>query len=83
LGGISNERLNGKGYPEGITDLSEEEQIIAISDIYVAIIENRPYRQGMSHQEAMDILKSMASRGDFSARILNKFNNIIAEKIAI
>ena len=41
---------------EGLTNLSEEEQIIAISDVYVALVED-PYRKGMSHQEAMYILK--------------------------
>lgn len=80
--GNHHEKLNGKGYPEGLTELSEEEQIIAVSDIYVALIEDRPYRKGMSHQEAMAILKNMANRGDFDYSLLSKFNSIITEKIA-
>jgi len=80
--GNHHERLNGKGYPEGLTDLSEEEQIIAISDVYVALVENRPYRKGMSHQEAMAILKNMVQRGELDYKLLKKFNSIITEKIA-
>lgn len=80
--GNHHEKLNGQGYPEGLTNLSEEEQIIAISDVYVALVEDRPYRKGMSHQEAMNILKNMANRGDFDYRLLSKFNTIITEKIA-
>jgi len=80
--GNHHEKLNGQGYPEGLKSLSEEEQIIAISDVYVALVEDRPYRKGMPHQEAMNILISMANRGDFDYILLNKFNTIITEKIA-
>ena len=80
--GNHHEKLNGTGYPEGLTALSEEEQLIAIADIYAALIEDRPYRKNMSHQQAVQILKSMVSRGEFDQDIFSKFHNIIAEKTA-
>lgn len=56
------EKLNGNGYPKGLSseELSEESRIIAVCDIYQALTEDRPYRKGMSKDESFSILDNMA-----------------------
>lgn len=59
------EKLNGNGYPRGLTslELSEESRILCVCDIYQALTEERPYRKGLSNEKAFEILDSMACDG--------------------
>ncbi|MGI4789103.1 MAG: bifunctional diguanylate cyclase/phosphohydrolase [Janthinobacterium lividum] len=56
------ERWDGGGYPGG---LREEEtpsmaRLMAVADAFSAMTTDRPYRQGMSHREALSILEAGA-----------------------
>lgn len=54
------ERYVGKGYPDGIsgTDIPIGSRIISIADTYDAMTSDRPYRKGLSHEEAIaEIIK--------------------------
>jgi HD-GYP domain-containing protein (c-di-GMP phosphodiesterase class II) len=64
IAGAHHEKLDGSGYPDGLTaaQLSLEARIVAVADVYQAMIERRPYRVAMSHSEAMKILHRMAGR---------------------
>jgi len=55
------EFLDGSGYPDGLCAESIQDivRILTISDIFGALIEDRPYRQPMSRQQAYDILCGM------------------------
>lgn len=68
------EKLNGKGYPFGKTaaELNEPERIMACIDIYQALTESRPYKQGFSHEKTCDILDDMADKGFIDAEIAQK-----------
>ncbi|PKG23599.1 HD-GYP domain-containing protein [Niallia nealsonii] len=52
------ERLNGSGYPRGITGdtIHLYGKIIAVADVFDAITSNRVYRQAMLPHEALEIL---------------------------
>jgi len=52
------ERLNGAGYPRGITEenIHFYGKIIAVADVFDAITSNRVYRQAMLPHEALEIL---------------------------
>lgn len=56
------EKLNGSGYPYGLDRerLDFNSRILACVDIYQALTEDRPYRTGMSHAEAIRIMMDMA-----------------------
>ena len=57
------EKLNGTGYPfhlEG-EQLSTGSRIMAVSDVFVALFEDRPYRKGMEKNRAIDIIQNMAN----------------------
>lgn len=59
------ERLDGTGYPFGKTaaELNTQERMMACIDIYQALTESRPYKQGMPHEKACEILRDMANKG--------------------
>ena len=54
------ERLDGKGYPLGLTDaaISRETRIITICDIFDALTADRPYRAAMPLDQAMAIIEA-------------------------
>lgn len=56
------ERLDGSGYPRGLTGpaMSLEARILAVCDVYDALVSNRVYRDAFSHEEAMDLLREEA-----------------------
>lgn len=58
IAGAHHEKLDGSGYPNHLTStaLPIEARIIAVADVYGALTEDRPYRAGLSHEEAMAIL---------------------------
>jgi len=74
---LHHEKLNGKGYPFGKTadELNEQERIMACVDIYQALTEERPYKKGMSHEKACDILDDMAKKGFVDADVSHKMRD--------
>jgi putative nucleotidyltransferase with HDIG domain len=55
---VHHERLDGSGYPWRLkaSQLDEPARLLAVADVYDALISDRPYRAGMSHEAALDIL---------------------------
>nr|WP_320146709.1 HD domain-containing phosphohydrolase [uncultured Anaeromusa sp.] len=59
------ERLDGSGYPEGLKgdDISPLAQLVAIADVYDAMVSPRPYREAHSPLEALEeLLQGMFER---------------------
>jgi putative nucleotidyltransferase with HDIG domain len=58
------ERLDGSGYPDGLTGngIPLGARIVAVADVYDALTSNRPYRQGFTHGEALDLLQRESGR---------------------
>lgn len=55
------ERIDGSGYPEGLEgkDIPEEARIIAVVDVFEALVGYRPYRDPLSNEDAFATLKVM------------------------
>jgi HD-GYP domain-containing protein (c-di-GMP phosphodiesterase class II) len=53
------ERWDGKGYPSGLsrTDIPKVGRVTAIADVLDALTMKRPYKEAMSFDSAMDIIK--------------------------
>ena len=68
------ERLDGTGYPFGkdASELNVQERMMACIDIYQALTESRPYKKGMSHERACEILRNMADKGWLDMDIIDK-----------
>lgn len=74
------EKLNGKGYPFGMTDkeLDFNSRLMTCLDIYQALTEERPYREGLSHEKAMEILKSMMDNGFIDTKITKDIDYVFS-----
>ena len=75
------EKLNGKGYPIGMTDkeLDFNSRLMTCLDIYQALTEERPYREGLSHEKAMEILKSMMDNGFIDTKITRDIDYVFSK----
>ena len=63
--GAHHEKLNGQGYPYGLTseEIRYETKIITVADIFDALTADRPYRKAMPLEKALSILKSECGTG--------------------
>lgn len=70
--GFHHEKLNGKGYPFHLSaaDLDTGSRIMAVADIFSAITEVRPYRKGMSRDEAFDVLNDNVRSGGIDGELV-------------
>ena len=70
------ENLNGSGYPNRITqqDILPQTRIMTICDIYDALIANdRPYKESMSPERALDIISAQVKAGQLDANYFEIF----------
>ncbi|MCX5854509.1 MAG: HD domain-containing protein [Deltaproteobacteria bacterium] len=65
------ERKNGSGYPRGISLNNRMVEIVAVCDIYDALISQRPYRPvSFDNRTALEIITTMAERNEVSWEVL-------------
>ena len=62
--GYHHERWDGKGYPHGLegTNIPLQGRIMAIIDVYDALMSERPYKKPFSHDEAISIIMDSAGQ---------------------
>lgn len=68
------ERVDGRGYPDGLTGdkISLGAKITAVADTYDAITTTRSYRQGLSHEYAMEEI-ARAAGTQLDAEVVKAF----------
>jgi putative two-component system response regulator len=74
------EKWNGSGYPQGLSgeDIPIPARLMAIADVYDALISRRIYKEGMSHEKAVQIM--IEGRGShFDPDMLDAFLDIQEE----
>jgi len=71
------ERWDGKGYPRGLAgdDIPLPGRLMAIPDVYDALISKRVYKKAYSHEEAVDFIKAGDGK-QFDPDILEAFLEI-------
>jgi len=54
---------DGSGYPNGLKgeEIPLQGRLMAIADVYDALISNRPYKEAMAHEYAVEVIKSESS----------------------
>ena len=59
LAAAHHERLDGAGYPRGLTgeDLTVPMRVLAIADVYEALTSERPYRAALSSDRALALMR--------------------------
>ena len=52
------EKWDGSGYPRGLKgeEIPLQGRLMAIADVYDALVSNRPYRKALKHEEAIEII---------------------------
>ena len=75
------ERWDGKGYPNGLAgeEIPIEGRITVICDVYDALRGERPYKHGISHEEAVRTMVGGNERqppGFFDPKLLKTFSEI-------
>ncbi|MDL2210049.1 response regulator [Desulfovibrio sp. OttesenSCG-928-O18] len=79
------ERYDGTGYPKGLRGEAIPLccRLMAVANVYDALVSNTAYRAGMSHEDACAILQQGKGR-EFDPHIINVFieNNEIFARIA-
>jgi len=68
------EKFNGRGYPDGISgeDIDITARIIAVADSYDAMTTDRPYRKGLTIDEAFEELRKFSST-QFDPEVVDAF----------
>lgn len=63
------EKINGSGYPMGVDDskLSPYARVLAVADIYDALVTERPYKAAYSQRDAVEMIMSMTMELDIHA----------------
>jgi putative two-component system response regulator len=69
------ERIDGSGYPNSLRgdDVPLLAQIVGIVDVYDALTSRRPYRDALSHEEAVKSILEETHAGRFNPRYVEVF----------
>jgi putative two-component system response regulator len=75
------EKLDGSGYPDGIKDgeISTAARIMAVVDIYDALVTDRPYRKGMPLEKAIEILNQEANNKKLDQDVVNYLIEVVGD----
>lgn len=74
--GGHHERVDGKGYPKGLTreQMSVQARVMGIADIFEALTaRDRPYKPGMKLSQAMDIMNKFRKGGHIDPDLFDVF----------
>jgi len=74
------ERWNGSGYPDGLAGpaIPLTARILQVADVFDALTMVRPYRQPLTPEKALDVLRAEAGRGLLEAKLVDLFARLWA-----
>jgi HD-GYP domain-containing protein (c-di-GMP phosphodiesterase class II)/HAMP domain-containing protein len=76
------ERWDGGGYPDGLAGeaINWGARILAVADVFDAMISDRPYRKGMDPEKAIAIIRSESGR-QFDPQAVGAFLQVVASQV--
>ena len=77
------ERLDGRGYPDGLSAeaISLPLRCLSIADVYDALTSDRAYRRAMTRDGALRVLSEEAAAGMWDARLIDIFGERVVPKL--
>jgi putative two-component system response regulator len=78
------EKLDGSGYPDGLRgdSIPLTARVLQITDIYDALVTDRPYRAALSHGEAIRTMYQEAGRGWWDGNLIKEFETLLSNQLA-
>ncbi len=78
------ERLDGRGYPDGIGGdaIPPLVRILSVADVYDALASDRPYRAAMPHAECLDVLHKSGADGGLDPALVARFAELSPERLS-
>ena len=78
------EKWNGSGYPMGLSgeDIPLSARIMAVADVFDALVSKRSYKEGMPFEKAMSIIRE-GSGSHFDAEIVRAFESASEEVLEV
>lgn len=72
------EKWDGTGYPRGLKgdDIPIPGRLMAIADVYDALVSKRVYKNSMDHSEAVDIIRSQSGL-QFDPDVVESFTDLV------
>lgn len=72
--GYHHERWDGTGYPYGLKgeDIPLQGRVMALADVYDALVSDRPYKQAFTHEESVNIIVQSKNK-QFDPQIVDVF----------
>ena len=79
--GLHHEKLDGTGYPFHLADerLSTGARILAVADVFTALVEDRPYRAGFDRVRVQAILRDEVNNHVLDRRVVDTLVDDYAE----
>jgi HD-GYP domain-containing protein (c-di-GMP phosphodiesterase class II) len=76
------ERLDGSGYPEGLKGeaISLEGRIVAVADVFDAVVSRRPYSNSAKIQEGLAVVQQEADAGRLDGDCVAELKQVLAAK---
>ena len=76
---LHHERLDGSGYPWGLkgNEIGIRARILQIADVFTALTEDRPYRKGMSSEDALKIIEDEVNKGRLDGDIYRVLREMV------
>jgi len=77
IAGTHHEKWDGSGYPSGISgkNIPLEGRLMAIADVYDALVSERPYKKAYSHKKACEIIEEGAG-SHFDPKLVEVFKKV-------
>ena len=75
------ERMDGSGYPDGLSgeSIPITARIATIADIFDALTTKRVYREALTREEALEIMKEEVRKGWWDGRLLDEFVGVLKD----
>ena len=78
------EKWDGSGYPAGLKgqEIPQSARIVALADVFDALLSNRPYKKSWTVEEAVEFIRSQSGR-HFDPEVVAHFEQCLPELLDI